>query len=566
MESGCIGDDGEKVNAIKANEGEMEVDGSDKADGVAAEVNAEKEAAAHKLAAEGVARAEAAKRRVEEEQRKQAANDAENKTNTQTRRMGALQVRGSLEDAVEICWMLSEEPAEWRKVLYNDKTDQQSHRTEFCGWLMTNAVSVAFWAAEKNGWVKYGRACYRIDAQGGGRRVEQATSHKQGDVWPRATAPAWAPTQDSFEWGPEGIHRTTGTPRATYAEAAGRREVRPDVAAVLEALMQKFKEEIKKDMQEFAGQAQSAKAAESPAASAAPRDGGASERALEVRVQELESKVGELMASNGQLQQLYSESYHKEKATKVENLKQKKTIEEQAERLRRMGSTFVTPDKPDKVPAWIPVSPPVRGGIPIPFGFPQTCGFSAGVGGLAPRRLRPSEEGQRFRPPETGAFPFAAFVPEPKASVAPVAPEVSAPPVQAGPESPGKLVSEAGGQTAGKEEAKRHEVRKEEEGGQPAAAAAPAAVAAPVGAAGQSSVPVGSRRPPERPPGQGGTPEAKATRSGEPAGAASPSHWKWKGPVGGSAEGRPAWKKMGNGEWQIAGRGKNSRAIKPTIC
>ena len=79
--------------------------------------------------------------------------------------------------------------------------------------------------------------------------------------------------------------------------------------------MQKFKEEIKKDMQEFAGKAQSAKAAESPAASAAPRDGGASERALEVRVQELESKVGELMASNGQLQQLYSESYHKEKAT-----------------------------------------------------------------------------------------------------------------------------------------------------------------------------------------------------------------------------------------------------------
>ena len=231
-----------------------------------------------------------------------------------------------------------------------------------------------------------------------------------------------------------------------------------------------------------------------------------------------------------------------------------------------MGSTFVTPDKPDKVPAWIPVSPPVRGGIPIPFGFPQTFGFSAGVGGLAPRRLRPSEEGQRLRPPEKGAFPFAAFVPEPKASVAPVAPEVSAPPVQAGPESLGKLVPEAGGQTAGKEEAKRHKVRKEEEGGQPAAAAAPAAVAAPVGAAGQSSVPVGSRRPPERPPGQGGTPEAKATRSGEPAGAASPSHWKWKGPVGGSAEGRPAWKKMGNGEWQIAGRGKNSRAIKPTIC
>ena len=132
--------------------------------------------------------------------------------------------------------------------------------------------------------------------------------------------------------------------------------------------------------------------------------------------------------------------------------------------------------------------------------------------------------------------------------------------------SPGKQVAEAGGQEAGKEEAKEQEVRKDEEGGQPAAAVASVAAAVPVGAAGQGSVPVGSRRPPERPPGQGGTPEAKATRSGEPAGAASPSHWKWKGLVGGSAEGRPAWKKMGNGEWQIAGRGKNSRGIKPTIC
>ena len=548
MESGPNGVTGKKDATITKVDGVMDVDEADKKDGAEAVSDAEKDAAAHKLAAEGVARAEAAKRLVEEEQRKQAAKDAENKTNTLTRRMGALQVRGSLEDAVEICWMLSEEPAEWRKVLYNDKTDQQSHRTEFCGWLMTNAVSVAFWAAEKNGWVKYGRACYRIDAQGGGRRVEQTTSHKQGDVWPRATAPAWAPTQDSFEWGPEGIHRTTGTPRATYAEAAGRREVRPDVAAVLEALMQKFKEEIKKDMQEFAGQAQSAKAAESPAASAAPRDGGASERALEVRVQELESKVGELMASNGQLQQLYSESYHKEKATKVENLKQKKTIEEQAERLRRMGSTFVTPDKPDKVPAWIPVSPPVRGGIPIPFGFPPTYGFSAGVGGLAPRRLRPSEEGQRFRPPETGAFPFAAFVPEPMGQVVPVVPEgasaigeaplaVAASGAQAAAEE--KVVSEVAAEQRNDVREQRNKARQKKvdtEAGGPVAGDEEAKEA-------------GTRvRQPDRQAGASGdTPDAKGPRSGEPA-PASPEHWDWKGQVG-STEGP-----------------KSSRGIKPTIC
>ena len=134
-----------------------------------------------------------------------------------------------------------EDPEEWRKVLYNDKTDQQSHRTEFRGWLTTNAVSVAFWAAVRNGWVQYGRACYRIDALGGDRRVEQTTSRKQGATWSRATAPAWAPEQNSFVWGPDGVRCTTGTPRETYAQAAGRREVRPEVAVVLEALMQKFR-------------------------------------------------------------------------------------------------------------------------------------------------------------------------------------------------------------------------------------------------------------------------------------------------------------------------------------
>jgi hypothetical protein len=134
----------------------------------------------------------------------------------------------------------------------------------------------------------------------------------------------------------------------------------------------------------------------------------------------------------------------------------------------------------------------------------------------------------------------------------PVKGVVPASPVQAGSKSPVKPVSEAGGQAAGKEEGKGQEARKEEEGGQPAAAAAPTAAAAPAGAVGQSSVPVGSRRPPERPPGQGGTPDAKATRSDEQAGAAS--------------EGRPGWRKTGTGEWKIAGKTKHSRGLKPTIC
>ena len=152
--------------------------------------------------------------------------------------------------------------------------------------------------------------------------------------------------------------------------------------------------------------------------------------------------------------------------------------------------------------------------------------------------LPPGGKGANLEyPPCVAGAPFLFNSALPVGGVVPVHPK------EAGPVSPGK------------EEAKEQEVRTEEEGGQPAAAAAPAAAVAPAGAAGQSSVPVGSRRPPERPSGQGGTPDAKATRSDEPAGAASPSHWKWKGPVGGSAEGRPEKKwGMESGKLQAGAR------------
>ena len=289
MESGANGVTGKKDATITKVDGAMDVDEADKKDGAEAVSDAEKDAAAHKLAAEGVARAEAAKRLVEEEQRKQAAKDAENKTNTLTRRMGALQVRGSPEDAEEIYWMLSggEDPAAWRKVLYNDTTDQQSHRTEFRGWLATKAVSVAFWAAARNGWVRYGDACYRINALGGDRLVEQTTSQKQGATWSRPTTTAWAPDQESYVWGPNGIHCTTGTPRPTYAEATGGEKASVDVAGVLKAFQQEFRAEVKKDMQEAIAKALAAQAAESPAASAAPRGGRASAQDPEAQLTQL---------------------------------------------------------------------------------------------------------------------------------------------------------------------------------------------------------------------------------------------------------------------------------------
>ena len=95
-------------------------------------------------------------------------------------------------------------------------------------------------------------------------------------------------------------------------------------------------------------------------------------------------------------------------------------------------------------------------------------------------------------------------------SALPVNGVVPAPPMEAGSKSPGKQVSEAGGQTAGKEKAKGQEVRKEEEGGQPAAG--------PQGREGTGS----KVRLPDRQPGESGvTPDAKVTRSAEPAGAAS---------------------------------------------
>jgi ribosomal protein L12E/L44/L45/RPP1/RPP2 len=62
-----------------------------------------------------------------------------------------------------------------------------------------------------------------------------------------------------------------------------------EVKEVLEAL--------KKEIQEFVKQELSGKAAAPPAAAAAPGAGGASELALEVRVQELESTAGALTAS-----------------------------------------------------------------------------------------------------------------------------------------------------------------------------------------------------------------------------------------------------------------------------
>jgi hypothetical protein len=142
----------------------------------AAAAAAEKEAI--KVAAEAAACEELRQGRVnaEVEERRQAERQAH-----------AARERTMPRHAEEINWKLSggDGPAEWGKVLYNDKTSMQSHRTKFRSWLVTASVTDAFWAAVRNGWVKYGNAWYRIIAIGGDRLFEHSTSKQGAEAhWP----------------------------------------------------------------------------------------------------------------------------------------------------------------------------------------------------------------------------------------------------------------------------------------------------------------------------------------------------------------------------------------------
>ena len=516
------------------------------------------EAEAMKVAAEVAAREEELRReasRAAIEARRQAEERARAERERMPRRMGALQVRGSQDDAEEIYWMLSEgeQPAEWGKVLYNDKTGMQSHRTTFRGWLVTNSVSVALWAAAQNGWVKCGRACYRINAAGGDRPVEQSTSYKQGaQAWPPLPKQAAKDTSGlrpgTTPAGRKENERTKGLMQqeAWLKEARQQQSGAVDLQAVLLA----FKQEIKADMEQLF----SARAAAPPAAAAAQEDGAAGAQGLQAQLQQLQQKVEELKTSYKELQGHYHKAFAGQGAAQDNCKKLEAIVEVQAKRIRELEVQFHTPVK-SFFAASTQGEPPSLASMPVIAG-----GMSSPLPGAPGVRTDRDQHRGRIWAPAGGKGAVLPFPPCVVGApflfgfnpIGPVNGVVPAAPVLVG--SPGKQVSAAGGQEAGKEEAKGQEVRKDEEGGQPAAAVASVAAAVPVGAAGQGSVPVGSRRPPERPPGQGGTPDAKATRSDEPAGAAS--------------EGRPEWKKMGTGEWRVVGKKRHtgSRGRKPTIC
>jgi hypothetical protein len=308
-------------------------------------------------------------------------------------------------------------------------------------------------------------------------------------------------------------------------------------------VLEAFKLELRKDMLSIVEKALSAQAAAPPVVAAATGDGEASVQYLKAQLLQLQLTVAELKASYQEVQGHYHKAFAANGTLEDQNRKQEALIKEQAECIKRQENQFRTPLRSAFAASHQGESPSLahmpaqRGGM-----------FSPIVGGT-PAWIPGGGQGAELKlPPWVSGVPFN-FDPR-----MPVFGVVPASPVQAGSKSPGKLGFEAGGQAAGKEEAKGQEVRKEEEGGQPAAAAAPAAAAVPAGAVGQSSVPVGSRRPPERPPGQGGTPDAKATRSDEPAEAAS--------------EGRPEWRQVGNGGWKVSGKKRpgRGRGLNPTRC
>jgi hypothetical protein len=220
-------------------------------------------------------------------------------------------------------------------------------------------------------------ACHEYIRAKTGERWEFCPPTRSGPERSTRTAPAqWPPMPQPAATGTSGLkpgmtpagrqenERREGLRRqAEWLKAAT--QPQSGVEEVKEVL-----ETFKKEMKAFVDQALSAKAAASPAADAAQDDGGASERALEARVQGLELKVGELTASKAQLQEDDFKCFAKGKDTDYENFQLKAKIQGLEDRLRPMMPLFVTPNKEwppgaTPLPAWMHQSPPVVGGAPL---------------------------------------------------------------------------------------------------------------------------------------------------------------------------------------------------------
>ena len=124
----------------------------------------------------------------------------------------------------------------------------------------------------------------------------------------------------------------------------------------MQAMLEKFKEEMKKGMLELVEKALSAKAAASPAAGAAPGDGGASGQSLAERMAGLEATVVALKQTNTELQKLYQGSFYKGRESESEISKLKKKIEEMQDHRRSVPPVASPFGTPVQVPAWIPLT------------------------------------------------------------------------------------------------------------------------------------------------------------------------------------------------------------------
>jgi hypothetical protein len=306
-------------------------------------------------------------------------------------------------------------------------------------------------------------------------RRKGVSSPGAAPTWSRATAPAWAPKPATFPWGTQGNHWTQETPRAPNAHAAGRDEAGTNVAAVLEA----FKQELRKDMLSIVEKALSVKAAAPPAAAAAQGEGEANEQALKAQVQQLQQAVAELKESYREMQGHYHKAFADLGTAQDKLKKQEAIVQEQAECIKRLESPFKTPSN---TPLKSAFAASHQGELPSLTNMPVLKGGMFATGEPGVRADRDQCRGRMWSPvggkgADLTFTPCIPGVPFFFNSALPVGGVVPVSPAKGG--SPGKQVSGAGGQAAGKEEAKGQEVRKEEEGGQPAAAAAPVALAVP---------------------------------------------------------------------------------------
>ena len=222
--------------------------------------------------------------------------------------LGSFMTFGTLQEAQQLIVELGlVSPDRLSRLAWMDEREvgpgTRSQRSWFFNARKSEEVVAAMAAAARHAYVRTKEGKMRKFCPAARRKGVSSTG--AAPMWSRATAPAWAPKPATFPWGTQGNHWTQETPRAPNAHAAGRDEAGANVAAVLEA----FKQELRKDMLSIVEKALSVKAAAPPAAAAAQGEGEASEQALKAQVQQLQQAVAELQTSYREMQGHYHRAF-----------------------------------------------------------------------------------------------------------------------------------------------------------------------------------------------------------------------------------------------------------------